>query len=398
VITRRGFLKACGFVPATLLTAPVVVMPAPTNFMPNLPANTWTTIPSTKLVLAMPLIDPAFHDFGSGGFSGVESAWSGAAFSAKRGKLYVFGGGHLDSSNNGLYTIDLTTGQVGVACQPTPYTQAQWTALQNDYNTNPASPRRWNSWTDGERYSDYLTDAQGVVKPTATHTYGAMCDCAELGMLVIPHASRYWHFHYATGLWEKGAAYLPRSGWKANMLCFWDEVNKKVITTNTNANDYWGVSVYDPIAKVEIKLEMNTGGLPGVKYNTNGMRATRMTGTRKLLCLGAGVAWTINLDNLTAPIVNIPITVAESGTLSRGWNVYANNKMYLLQSDGALQTFDPATGAFAMVATTDAPPPMNDQAQINYCWGRYFLYQGCICVAPGVGNDLYVLRPASASR
>ena len=105
----------------------------------SLPLNRWIEVEGTDLISRVtPLLPSRFVDFGTIGLRGVFDAWSGAAFDRARGRMFFFGGGHQDSSNNGLYEFNLEKMLWRVAMPPSIYTLEDFDHSKSSWNATNA--------------------------------------------------------------------------------------------------------------------------------------------------------------------------------------------------------------------------------------------------------------------
>jgi hypothetical protein len=147
----------------------------------QMPANSWLSIPNTKMSAVAPTNGQFPGIWGAAGPRAVISAWGGGALDTKRNRLVLWGGGHNDYYGNELYTFD-----IGIL---------KWTRLTDPF-VNPMPDTEQNA--DGT--------------PTSRHTYA--------GLAYITHADRFfgvggalagsglgssgtWTFDFSTRTWTR---------------------------------------------------------------------------------------------------------------------------------------------------------------------------------------------------
>lgn len=74
-----------------------------------LPIESWVEVQGTRLDGLDPVIKaaiPGWRDYGTEGWSGVANDWNGLTIDQRGNRVWLAGGGHAGSSNNGLYRFD----------------------------------------------------------------------------------------------------------------------------------------------------------------------------------------------------------------------------------------------------------------------------------------------------
>src|SRR5687767_9547569 len=75
----------------------------------QMPANTWLSIPNSKMMSVAPTNGQFAGTWGNVGPRAVIGAWGGAALDTERNRLVLWGGGHNDYHGNELYAFDVLT-------------------------------------------------------------------------------------------------------------------------------------------------------------------------------------------------------------------------------------------------------------------------------------------------
>lgn len=151
------------------------------------------------------------------GVRGVLAAWSGGAKAVSGTKLFVHGGGHYDSANNGMYIFDYA-GQ--------------------------ANPTGWESPTVISDVSDVRSEALEYAdgKPNSVHTYDGVVYASHNNHIYRFGGSRYgsgrftqtsFKYNVATGEWTRLANYPDG---ESGMRTIYDPVTGKIFVTTTNSS------------------------------------------------------------------------------------------------------------------------------------------------------------------
>jgi hypothetical protein len=148
----------------------------------DLPADSWFTVPNTKI---RPLCPTSI----GGSCNNVIDAWSGGTFDPVHNQMLIFGGGHGDYSGNEVYAFDVAT--------------FAWSRLTDPSPDSPAS-------------QDPLPDG----KPVSRHSYDGISYVTHADRMFVHGGSRWqdgsgtnvsWAFDPSSKTWENRnpAATLP---------------------------------------------------------------------------------------------------------------------------------------------------------------------------------------------
>jgi hypothetical protein len=336
----------------------------------SLPLNEWLelmgTDPKSNIT---PLLPSGFRDFGVIGLAGVFHAWCGAALDRATGRMFFNGGGHNDSSNNGLYELALERMSWRVAMSPSIYTQADVDhskASWNAYAVETKTPSQgWGGWTQGYEAPNYVWKDG---KPTAVHTYAGLEWSPDIRKVLRIGKGHIWKLDPA-GSVEKGAA----APWAHDNSCVYDQVTSKLYCFYIDEYQYWRFRKYDPVTDM---LSPSTATANKTQL-TQGISPVIVG--RKIFCfVGAHQhtalpnAYTIDLDSgvfADVLLLNHPPRV-QNGTT---WKTHTFNccgdyspktgKVYLPHRPGgsgtwgSFTTVDPATGQCGTYTPAGTPPP-----------------------------------------
>jgi hypothetical protein len=225
---------------------------------------------------------------GGGLLTGVINAWSGGAKSQVDTKLYVNGGGHVDSGNDGIYVFDFSG-----AANPTGWTLVGLAPVANvNWNTSPSAPGG-------------ATKPYGGGYPYATHTYDGLVMATNGNMY---HWSGYntdvYKFNFATGTWTQ-LADNPATE-PAEKLTFYDAAQQKILVAQAGgSNAPFQYYVFRVSNETQSANKSWPSGYPG-------MPTTR---TNNVACYDSSRSRGLVIGNGGAELVTIN-WAAETGTIA----------------------------------------------------------------------------------
>ncbi len=212
----------------------------------NFPGNQWVTVSGTMLAdldAEVKLQIPGWNDYGSSRWDGVTGAWNGLTIDSEGSRAWlVAAGGHADSSNNGIYGLDLFQMKWHIEHLPSDTTKwsaqyrglrepqkATFTPCYESSQQQASSPI--NDWFWDELYWDR--------KPTSRHVYSASAFIPETEELIIS-TRRLWRYSLKSRQWtyrrqlEDGIRTYDGAGTWA----FYDEVTGEYLHGG-NADAYY---------------------------------------------------------------------------------------------------------------------------------------------------------------
>lgn len=224
-----------------------------------------------------------------GGNMNIINPWSGGPKSTNGTKMYVHGGGHSDSSNNGIYSFDFAG-----ASAPTGWTVEN--AGQTNVTSNPA------------------VGATG--QPVSVHTYDGMVDMGALlyrvGGSVYPNGfmqGRAFHFDKSSKVWTRlpdppnvGAGFLLGNAasnkllwvekWATTMSYAFYRIGTNNWSSSKGLSAEWpsdGSAAYNPVTNTGIAVSSNVAFSFSVDWSTETISQT----SRSLTSLGRapGIVW-----------------------------------------------------------------------------------------------------------
>ncbi len=217
------------------------------------PAGRWVTVAGTRIEDLTPAIDalvPGWSAYTPNlNWDNWTNSWNGLAADVDGARLWLFGGGHSNGTNNGLYRFDGYAMRWAIAA--TPSDPATWSpayraSAGGGATGNPDSQEAYLAALDAgtlRAVDDWFYDqTPSDNKPTARHTYSGLVylpDHQELVMMV----RRMWRFDLRTGQWVQRrlffddlvSGYLDGEG----IIAFYDEA-KQEITATSNGSTYGG--------------------------------------------------------------------------------------------------------------------------------------------------------------
>ncbi|MCP3143254.1 hypothetical protein [Pyxidicoccus xibeiensis] len=232
------------------------------------PKGRWIEVagtPLTSLDAELKAALPGYRDFGSGGLAAVINAYSGVAVDAPRARWWAFGGGHADSSNNGLYRFDMA--KMRWSIEQLPDNPANWAGVVFGitYSYYPPAGEYSKAHPDSDVFNDEYFDpvrpAASTGNPTARHTYNGLVYNHDLQEVAFG-VRRMWRYSLTTHSWKRhnpfntpgskydgAAGYGGAAGWT-----FWDEVTHRYYfgpTENYNYSRWWSFDTDDQTWKWE---------------------------------------------------------------------------------------------------------------------------------------------------
>lgn len=144
--------------------------------------DTWNEIPNTTFTTKISALISTAGMIGSDLVGAVLDSYSDPAFDKVGRKIYFFGGGHSDSTNNGVYCLDIATMTFSVFVPPTPSNKyPPIYAARKDGNPSSNEPGELTYPVSGGpkmNFLDNLTDPlesqySTPVAPKTSHRYAA---------------------------------------------------------------------------------------------------------------------------------------------------------------------------------------------------------------------------------
>lgn len=233
------------------------------------PKGRWVEVsgtPITQLEAELKAAIPGYRDLGSQGLSGVINAFSGIALDVPNARWWAFGGGHNDSSNNGLYRFDMSSMRWSI--EKLPDNPANWPsdAYGNTLSVYLPAADYIRKNPDSDVYPDEFFDADrpaaSTRNPVARHTYNGLVYNPDLNEVAFG-VRRMWRYSLDTRTWKRhnpfdtpGSKYDGATGYGgAAGWTFWDEVKRQYLfgpTENYNYSQWWSFDIDDQTWKWEV--------------------------------------------------------------------------------------------------------------------------------------------------
>jgi hypothetical protein len=180
------------------------------------PRGRWVEVAGTRLDALDAVVKaalPGWREYGGAGqgaWDGVTLSWSSWAVDKDGGRVWLFGGGHNNSSNNGLYRFDVFNMQWAVECLPSSTTglipeylngysgyAQSFTAYFPNADATMAKRDAGRLSPINDIWHDELPDG----KPTARHTYLSLAYSPVMNKLIMA-CRRLWTYNLNTGTWD----------------------------------------------------------------------------------------------------------------------------------------------------------------------------------------------------
>lgn len=197
------------------------------------------TVAQSVLNAAIQAAIPGWTDWGDSGLDGVFKAWSGMAVdpTPTKAEALFWGGGHTDSSNNGVYKCDFARMSWSVAIMPS--NPANWVA---NYDTGAGNPYgSFSVYPPAQAYqdanpTDYSIRADCFYphapnEPTSRHTYSSLAINPKRNEMYCG-VRRMWTAHLDTQTWTPGNPNPQITGDRfsgENVFGYWDEVKDEYV-------------------------------------------------------------------------------------------------------------------------------------------------------------------------
>jgi hypothetical protein len=177
------------------------------------PTKRWFRIENTRLDALeadLKAAIPGWRGYGGAGptgssWDGLTISWSGWAVDPDGARAWMFGGGHNNSSNNGIYRFDFFKMKWSIDSLPTdpstlPSNYNNSSSYSTYYPALDATVQKRDQGTLGtinDIWHDELPDG----KPTSRHTYRGFTYAKSLNKLILM-CRRLWTYNLATKRWD----------------------------------------------------------------------------------------------------------------------------------------------------------------------------------------------------
>lgn len=174
------------------------------------PTGRWVKVASTRMDTLDTVVKaslPTWTDRGNSDWDGVTGGWSGMALDTvtNQPRAWIFGGGHHDSSNNGLYRFDMHKMSWSVEIMPTDLTgcDANYTTAGTGTFTSYGPAATYESANPSQN-TVYRDELYGFATnmPTSRHTYASLAYDPATNKLFMGQG-RMWVADLTTGQWSK---------------------------------------------------------------------------------------------------------------------------------------------------------------------------------------------------
>jgi hypothetical protein len=224
----------------------------------TVPTNRWVQVAGTRLDsmdAAVKAAIPGWRDWGVEGWSGVTDAWNGMAIDAAGSRLWLKGGGHSASGNNGIYRFDAL--KMAWAIEDMPSDPAAWSASYiasrnggtftfcNESHQTMLAKRAAGTLqaVNDVFYDELFWDG----KPTSRHTYSSMVFVPETNELVMI-CRRLWRYSLTQRRWTyKRLIRDTPDNWMdgENMAVFHDEATREVLVSAAGSSGIYRATGYN---------------------------------------------------------------------------------------------------------------------------------------------------------
>ncbi len=355
-------------------------------FIANLKPGHWAEVPDSKMTSVFYDGPLAKQIHGGDGPAAVVLAWSGGALDAKRDRLIIWGGGHMDYAGNEVYAFDLRT--------------LKWERL-----SNPSSIEGYNK-KSGE-YPDGT--------PASTHTYDAITYVPDPydGLFVSMLPAIYqtgtgslvsWFFDFKTNKWKKlGPAIEGNYG---NSMTVFDERTGHVWEQGGVFSGHTLILEYDPGKNVWSKRNNGSDALPYFVQTAaidpvdhlfvaaGGGLNLMLQGQPSRIALDV---WNLDaVGNARTPVRSGPLDVENSSSPGFVW--YPPGKVFVGWPNGGASVYslDPKNWQWEMhppAFDNRVVPPHTLAAGGTFGRFQYVPSMGVFVLLNGPAQNVYLYRP-----
>ena len=254
---------------------------------------------------------PGWYDAGNSDWNGVTDAWNGMAIDTAGSRMWLKGGGHADSANNGIYRFDAL--KMKWAVEDLPSNPANWSAAYRASNnsgtftlnpeSNAAAAAKVSSGTLQPVNDVYYDELPSDGKPTSRHTYSSMVFVPETNELVML-CRRLWRYSLTERRWNyKRLIRDTPAQWMdgENMVTIHDEATREVLVSSAGSSGTYRATGYS--------LQNNQWTNWQSPWNLYGHIADTRVGRRVVIVQPpqrrttyngtTGIYWDYNLDTRT---------------------------------------------------------------------------------------------------
>ena len=219
----------------------------------SVPRERWVRVAGTRLDRLDAMVKaavPGWRDLGTESWNGVTDAWNGLAIDTAGSRMWLHGGGHAASANNGIYRFDALKMAWDVEDMPSDPTN--WSAR---YKASPNGPAPNNSFTWNQEAADqtiarqnagawgstndwYYDELPNDRKPTSRHTYSSMVYVPDSNELVMI-CRRLWRYSLTERRWtykrmirDTGAIFMDGE----NVVAIYDEGNRELLASSSGSS------------------------------------------------------------------------------------------------------------------------------------------------------------------
>jgi hypothetical protein len=225
----------------------------------SVPRGRWLKVAGTQLNqldAAVKAAIPGWRDWGVEGWKGVTDAWNGMAIDTAGSRLWLKGGGHAASSNNGIYRFDalkMAWAIENLPSDPTPWSESykRTGVLGGSFTycteANAQMEARQTAGTLQPVNDAFYDELPWDGKPTSRHTYSGLVFVPDTNELVMI-CRRLWRYSITDRRWtykrlirDQVAIWLDGE----NMVSIYDEARREVLVSSYGSSGLWRATGYD---------------------------------------------------------------------------------------------------------------------------------------------------------
>ena len=283
----------------------------------TVPLNRWVQVGDTRLDAldaAVKAAIPGWKDHGVEGWGGVTDDWNGMAVDSAGSRLWLKGGGHAGSTNNGIYRFDAL--KMAWAIEDLPSDPAPWSTAykqSGNYTTNAesqaAAQARIAAGTLQPVNDIWFDELPGDGKPTSRHTYSSIVYAPESNELVMV-CRRLWRYSLSQRRWtykrlirDQTTQYMSGE----NMAAIYDEATREVLVSAAGSEGIYRATGYNLTSNQWTNWTSPWNifsGIADVRFGRRVVVVQPPTSTGGTYAAQPGRYWDYNLDSRSVTQTN----------------------------------------------------------------------------------------------
>lgn len=212
------------------------------------PSRRWITVADTRLDALEAVVKaalPGWADYGTTRWNGLARAWNGFGIDQTHSRVFLHGGGHSDSSNNGIYRFDMFRMMWSVEALPsdtTPWSETYKAKGRGGHFSECEESRaefqaRFAAGTLKPENDWYWDELFWDRKPGSRHTYSSLVYLPDRNELAFV-CERLWRYSLTERRWtykrlinDSARPYMDRE----NVVAIYDERAGEILASSAGS-------------------------------------------------------------------------------------------------------------------------------------------------------------------